>query len=149
MSVMYFLIGFSLLIATGFVLAFVWAIRNGQYDDKYTPSVRMLFDDVPVGNDENSQKSNVLESNEGGKKNDGEARNFNPTYKDKDSKKSIHSKSTISSKNSNISEGAGSTRNSIAQESAKNTKVSRISTTPDTDTDVENNKDSNSINTSK
>lgn len=45
MSAMYLLIFFSLLIATGFVLAFVWAIKSGQYDDKYTPSVRILFDD--------------------------------------------------------------------------------------------------------
>ena len=45
MTVMYLLSAFSLLIATGFVLAFVWAIRSGQYDDKYTPSIRVLFDD--------------------------------------------------------------------------------------------------------
>jgi len=45
MTVMYLLIAFSLVIATGFVLAFVWAIKSGQYDDKYTPSVRVLFDD--------------------------------------------------------------------------------------------------------
>lgn len=45
MTAMYMLIAFSLIIATGFVLAFVWAIRSGQYDDKYTPSVRVLFDD--------------------------------------------------------------------------------------------------------
>ncbi len=45
MTVMYLLIAFSLVIATGFVIAFVWAIRSGQYDDRYTPSVRMLYDD--------------------------------------------------------------------------------------------------------
>lgn len=45
MTVMYLLIAFSLVIATGFVLAFVWAIKSGQYDDKYTPSLRVLFDD--------------------------------------------------------------------------------------------------------
>lgn len=45
MSAMYMLIFFSLLIATGFVFAFIWAIKNGQYDDNYTPSVRILFDD--------------------------------------------------------------------------------------------------------
>ncbi|MCH8568026.1 MAG: cbb3-type cytochrome oxidase assembly protein CcoS [Balneolales bacterium] len=45
MSVMYLLIAFSLLLATGFLLAFVWAMKDGQYDDKYTPSVRMLYDD--------------------------------------------------------------------------------------------------------
>jgi cbb3-type cytochrome oxidase maturation protein len=48
MSVMYLLIMLSLILATGFVLAFVWAIRSGQYDDKYTPSVRILFDDEPA-----------------------------------------------------------------------------------------------------
>ncbi|MCH8557674.1 MAG: cbb3-type cytochrome oxidase assembly protein CcoS [Balneolia bacterium] len=47
MSVMYMLIAFSLLIASGFLLAFIWAMRNGQYEDKYTPSVRILFDDEP------------------------------------------------------------------------------------------------------
>jgi cbb3-type cytochrome oxidase maturation protein len=48
MSVMYLLILLSLILATSFVIAFVWAIRSGQYDDKYTPSVRILFDDEPT-----------------------------------------------------------------------------------------------------
>ena len=26
-------------------MAFIWAVKSGQYEDKYTPSVRMLFDD--------------------------------------------------------------------------------------------------------
>ncbi len=46
MSVVAVLIGFSLLVAGGFLFAFFWAVRSGQYDDKYTPSVRMLFDDL-------------------------------------------------------------------------------------------------------
>ncbi|MFL5753433.1 MAG: cbb3-type cytochrome oxidase assembly protein CcoS, partial [Bacteroidia bacterium] len=29
----------------GFLCAFLWAMRKGQYDDDYTPSVRMLFED--------------------------------------------------------------------------------------------------------
>lgn len=45
MSVMYLLIALSLLLAAGFLIAFIFAIRSGQYDDKYTPSVRILFDD--------------------------------------------------------------------------------------------------------
>ncbi len=45
MSVMLVLIGFSLTVAIGFLIAFLWAVKSGQYDDKYTPSVRMLFDD--------------------------------------------------------------------------------------------------------
>lgn len=32
-------------VAIGFLMAFIWSVRAGQYDDDYTPSVRMLFDD--------------------------------------------------------------------------------------------------------
>jgi cbb3-type cytochrome oxidase maturation protein len=49
MEVMYMLIAFSLLIASGFLLAFMWAVRSGQFDDRYTPSVRMLIDDIRPG----------------------------------------------------------------------------------------------------
>ena len=45
MSVLFILILVSLVVAVGFLLAFIWAVRSGQYDDDYTPSVRMLFDD--------------------------------------------------------------------------------------------------------
>ncbi len=44
MSVMFVLIILSLIFATGFLAAFIWAVRNGQYSDQYTPSVRILFD---------------------------------------------------------------------------------------------------------
>lgn len=47
MSVLFLLIGASLVIALGFLIAFVRAVRGGQYEDSYTPSVRMLFDDEP------------------------------------------------------------------------------------------------------
>jgi len=39
------LIGFSVLIALIFLGAFFWATKNKQYEDTYTPSVRILFDD--------------------------------------------------------------------------------------------------------
>lgn len=29
-----------------FLLAFVWSVKEGQYDDDYTPAVRILFDDT-------------------------------------------------------------------------------------------------------
>jgi cbb3-type cytochrome oxidase maturation protein len=45
MAVIFVLIGFSLLVAIGFLIAFIWSIRSGQYEDDYTPSVRILFDD--------------------------------------------------------------------------------------------------------
>ncbi len=46
MNVIIILIGASLLVAGSFLAAFLWAVRSGQYDDKYTPSVRILFDDI-------------------------------------------------------------------------------------------------------
>jgi cbb3-type cytochrome oxidase maturation protein len=39
------LIFISVIIAGGFLGAFIWATKSGQYDDTYSPSVRMLFDD--------------------------------------------------------------------------------------------------------
>ena len=57
MSVLILLITFSILIAGGFLIAFIWSVKKGQYDDDYTPSVRMLFDDKPV-----SESSTSLES---------------------------------------------------------------------------------------
>lgn len=45
MSVVFVLIGASLLVAIGFLVAYLWAVKSGQYDDKYTPSIRILFDD--------------------------------------------------------------------------------------------------------
>jgi cbb3-type cytochrome oxidase maturation protein len=45
MKIIFFLIVTSLLLAVGFLAAFFWAVRNGQYEDEYTPSVRILLDD--------------------------------------------------------------------------------------------------------
>lgn len=46
MSVMFILIGISLVFALGFLAAFIYSVIGGQYDDNYTPSVRILFDDA-------------------------------------------------------------------------------------------------------
>jgi len=45
MNIFYLLIGVSLLSALIFLAAFIWAVRNGQFDDNETPSMRVLFDD--------------------------------------------------------------------------------------------------------
>lgn len=45
MSVLFILIGVSLMVAIGFLISFLWSVKSGQYDDDYTPSVRMLFDE--------------------------------------------------------------------------------------------------------
>lgn len=50
MSVMIIHIVVSLLIAIGFLGAFIWAIKTNQYDDDYSPSVRILFDDQEPNN---------------------------------------------------------------------------------------------------
>ncbi len=55
MSVIVVLIGASLLVATGFLIAYLWAVKNGQYDDKYTPSVRILFDEEKKAEDRNKK----------------------------------------------------------------------------------------------
>ncbi|MEO5892528.1 MAG: cbb3-type cytochrome oxidase assembly protein CcoS [Ferruginibacter sp.] len=45
MSALFILIGVSIVVAGGFLTAFLWSVHNGQYDDDYTPSIRILFDD--------------------------------------------------------------------------------------------------------
>jgi cbb3-type cytochrome oxidase maturation protein len=45
MSVILLLIPLSVIIAGGFLAAFFWAVRSGQYDDTCTPSMRLLTDD--------------------------------------------------------------------------------------------------------
>jgi cbb3-type cytochrome oxidase maturation protein len=45
MSVLIILMLASLGLGTLFLLAFVWAVRRGQFDDAVTPSMRLLSDD--------------------------------------------------------------------------------------------------------
>ncbi|MGA0283527.1 MAG: cbb3-type cytochrome oxidase assembly protein CcoS [Saprospiraceae bacterium] len=45
MSIILLLIFVSLLLAITFLFAFIWAVKSGQYEDDYTPSMRMLLDD--------------------------------------------------------------------------------------------------------
>lgn len=52
MSIIYVLLTLSLGVALIFFIAFIVAVRKGQFDDTYTPSVRMLFEDELVKEDE-------------------------------------------------------------------------------------------------
>ncbi|MFA9188255.1 cbb3-type cytochrome oxidase assembly protein CcoS [Flavobacterium sp. FBOR7N2.3] len=61
MSVIYLLITISIFVAVGFFIAFVIAVKSGQYDDDYTPSVRMLFDDE-ISKKKTIQKAESSES---------------------------------------------------------------------------------------
>lgn len=44
MLIIIMLITISLTIALVFLGIFLWNLKSGQYEDTYTPSVRMLFD---------------------------------------------------------------------------------------------------------
>lgn len=57
MEVIFILIGFSLMIALIFLALFFWAVRSGQYDDSYTPSIRILFDNKSSSEEENKSTS--------------------------------------------------------------------------------------------
>jgi cbb3-type cytochrome oxidase maturation protein len=54
-SVIIILISISIIIAIGFLTAFMWSMKSGQYDDTYSPSVRMLFDNKPKKEAEGKQ----------------------------------------------------------------------------------------------
>ncbi|WP_299210533.1 cbb3-type cytochrome oxidase assembly protein CcoS [uncultured Dokdonia sp.] len=45
MSIIYMLLAISVFVALVFFVAFIFSVKKGQYDDTYTPSVRMLFED--------------------------------------------------------------------------------------------------------
>ena len=45
MSIIFILIIISLFLAVLFLVGFFWAVRSGQYDDSYTPAMRILLDD--------------------------------------------------------------------------------------------------------
>lgn len=59
MEVVYITIGVSVLVAVFFFLVFLKTVKSGQYEDTYTPSVRMLFDDeLVVQEDKETVKTN-------------------------------------------------------------------------------------------
>ena len=60
MNVIYGLLAISILVALIFFGLFIFSVKKGQFDDDYTPSVRMLFDDelVRKGKDKSESKSN-------------------------------------------------------------------------------------------
>lgn len=60
MTIIYMLLIISLLVAILFFILFVFSVKKGQYDDTYTPAVRMLFEDELVKNPENSKTEENL-----------------------------------------------------------------------------------------
>lgn len=60
MSVILILLTASLTIAIGFLAAFIWSVKNGQYDDDYTPSVRILFDEKEIQAETNPKEPETI-----------------------------------------------------------------------------------------
>jgi cbb3-type cytochrome oxidase maturation protein len=56
------LLAISVLVAIIFFVAFIISVRKGQYDDSYTPSVRMLFEDELVEKDSDVSNFNQLDN---------------------------------------------------------------------------------------
>jgi len=55
MDVIYIMIVVSVILAIFFLFVFIKTVKKGQYEDMYTPSVRMLFDDELVKTKEKSK----------------------------------------------------------------------------------------------
>jgi cbb3-type cytochrome oxidase maturation protein len=60
MSVIYVLLTISISVAVVFFIAFIIAVKKGQFDDGYTPSVRMLFEDELVKEKSDKSKKSIL-----------------------------------------------------------------------------------------
>ncbi len=50
-----------MVVAGGFLIGFLWAVKKGQYDDHYSPSVRILFDDQEIEDQEKSKTKDIKE----------------------------------------------------------------------------------------
>jgi len=56
MEVIFVLIAVSLVLAVTFLILFFRAMKDGQFDDGYTPSVRILFENQPKKSIKNQPK---------------------------------------------------------------------------------------------
>ncbi|MBT8284228.1 cbb3-type cytochrome oxidase assembly protein CcoS [Muriicola sp. SD30] len=59
MSVIYVLLTISIVVAVIFFVAFIHSVRSGQYEDSYTPSVRILFEDELIRPKKNTSDQSV------------------------------------------------------------------------------------------
>lgn len=60
MEVIYLLIAFGMIVALLFLGAFFWAVKNGQFDDTYTPAIRMLLDDDKPVIEKNNENEKII-----------------------------------------------------------------------------------------
>lgn len=63
MEILYLLVGCSVIVAAVFLGGFLWSVKSGQYDDVYTPAIRILFDDAPPSESNTVTKSTISTTN--------------------------------------------------------------------------------------
>lgn len=59
MSVILLLIALSVIVAGSFLGAFIWAMKSGQYEDTFSPSVRILFDGKKKKKKDNHEEQSI------------------------------------------------------------------------------------------
>lgn len=61
MSVLFVVVPLAFLLAGGFLAAFLWSVKRGQFDDVEGDAVRVLFDDdtTRVDTDEDTDKGTL------------------------------------------------------------------------------------------
>ncbi|QDU55751.1 cbb3-type cytochrome oxidase assembly protein CcoS [Aeoliella mucimassa] len=57
MSMLYVMVPAALALAVTALVAFIWAVKSGQFDDPHSHAYRMLFEDEPV----TTKKSNTAD----------------------------------------------------------------------------------------
>lgn len=63
MNVIYLTLIISTIVAIVFFVIFIMTLKRGQYDDTYTPSVRMLFDDELVKEKPSEKEKHCTKNN--------------------------------------------------------------------------------------
>ena len=58
MGIIYLMLIVSLTIALFFLFSFLWATKNGQFEDDHTPSIRILFEDEIIEQTNNLEIEN-------------------------------------------------------------------------------------------
>jgi len=61
MSVIIILLIASISVAAIFLAAFIWSVKNGQYDDEASPAIRMLFDQPSTKKETNIKENKAVQ----------------------------------------------------------------------------------------
>jgi cbb3-type cytochrome oxidase maturation protein len=55
MDIIIILLGASLVVALGFLAAFIWSVKTGQFEDDFSPAHRILFEDKKTNSNEQTK----------------------------------------------------------------------------------------------